>query len=92
MNELIKNFIYASITIIITFIIVVIISIIYCCNHPYTKSPVKERIDVDSIAAVNDSIKIKINNLDSIKNAKVIEVISLDNDSTIKLFYKLVSE
>lgn len=92
MNELIKNFIYTSITIIIIFIIVVIISIIYCCNHPCTKSPVKERIDVDSITAINDSIKIKINNLDSIKNAKVIEVISLDNDSTIKLFYKLVSE
>ena len=46
----------------------------------------------DSIIKVNDSIKIKIEHLDSIKNAKVIEVQTLDNDSTLKLFYKLVSE
>ena len=38
----------------------------------------------------NDSLKIKVNNLDSIKNAKVIEVKTLDNDSTVKLFYQLI--
>ena len=38
----------------------------------------------------NDSLKIEVDNLDSIKNAKVIEVQNLDNDSTIKLFYKLI--
>ena len=38
----------------------------------------------------NDSLKFKVNNLDSIKNAKVIEVQKLDNDSTVKLFYKLI--
>ena len=38
----------------------------------------------------NDSLKIEVDNLDSIKNAKVIEVKTLDNDSTIKLFYKLI--
>lgn len=38
----------------------------------------------------NDSLKIKVDNLDSIKNAKVIEVKALDNDSTVKLFYKLI--
>lgn len=54
---------------------------------------VKEDVTVtDSIIRVNDSIKIKIEHLDSIKNAKVIEVQTLDNDSTLKLFYKLVSE
>ncbi len=46
----------------------------------------------DSIIKVNDSIKIKVEHLDSIKNAKVIEVKTLNNDSTLKLFYKLVSE
>ena len=40
----------------------------------------------------NDSLKIKVNNLDSIKNAKVIEVKTLDNDSTVKLFYRLIRE
>ena len=54
---------------------------------------VKENITIaDSIIKVNDSIKIKVEHLDSIKNAKVIEVQTLDNDSTLKLFYKLVSE
>lgn len=38
----------------------------------------------------NDSLKIKVDNLDSIKNAKVIEVKTLDNDSTVKLFYQLI--
>ena len=54
---------------------------------------VKENVILtDSIIKVNDSIKIKVEHLDSIKNAKVIEVQTLDNDSTLKLFYKLVSE
>lgn len=47
---------------------------------------------IDSLTKVNDSIKIKIEKLDSIKDAKIIEVSTLDNDSTLKLFYKLVSE
>ena len=47
---------------------------------------------IDSIVKVNDSIKIKIEKLDSIKDAKIIEVSTLDNDSTLKLFYELVSE
>lgn len=47
---------------------------------------------IDSLTKVNDSIKIKIEKLDSIKDAKIIEVSTLDNDSTLKLFYKLVSD
>ena len=38
----------------------------------------------------NDSLKIEVNNLDSIKNAEIIKIKELDNDSTIKLFYKLI--
>ena len=38
----------------------------------------------------NDSLRIEVDNLDSIKNAKVIEVKTLDNDSTVKLFYQLI--
>ena len=54
--------------------------------------PVDNVNAIDSLTAVNDSIKIKVEKLDSIKDAKVIEVSTLDNDSTLKLFYKLVSE
>lgn len=54
---------------------------------------IKENVIIsDSIIKVNDSIKIKVEHLDSIKNAKVIEVQTLDNDSTLKLFYELVSK
>jgi len=61
----------------------------------YQKSattPIENVNIIDSLTAVNDSIKIKVEKLDSIKDAKVIEVSTLDNDSTLKLFYKLVSE
>ena len=57
-----------------------------------TTRPVEEIVKVDSLIKVNDSIKIKVNNLDSIKNAKVIEVQTLDNDSTTKLFYELINK
>ena len=57
-----------------------------------TSIPVENTTIIDSLTAVNDSIKIKVEKLDSIKDAKVIEVSTLDNDSTLKLFYELVSE
>ena len=47
---------------------------------------------VDSIKKENDKLVLKVNNLDSIKNAEIIEVKSLDNDSTVKLFCKLTRE
>ena len=49
-------------------------------------------IKLDSLVKVNDSIKFVVERLDSVKNAKIIEVSTLDNDSTIKLFYELVKE
>lgn len=55
-------------------------------------TPVEKNEIIDSLVTANDSIKLKVEHLDSIKNAKVIEVSTLDNDSTLKLFYKLVSE
>ena len=61
-------------------------------NKNNTTRPVEEIVKADSLIKVNDSIKIKVNNLDSIKNAKVIEVQTLDNDSTAKLFYELINK
>lgn len=62
--------------------------------HSCTKqsTPVENTAKIDSLITVNDSIKIKVEKLDSIKDAKIIEVSTLDNDSTLKLFYELVSE
>ena len=62
-------------------------------KRQYTSRPVEETIiKVDSLVKVNDSIKIKVEQLDSIKNAKIVEVQVLDNDSTVKLFYELISK
>lgn len=42
--------------------------------------------------SVNDSIKLQVKQLDSLKNEKVIEVKGLSNDSTLQLFKQLVNE
>ena len=63
-----------------------------CSKEDNSTRPVEEIIKADSIIKVNDSIKIKVEQLDSIKDAKIIEVQTLDNDSTIKLFYELISK
>ena len=62
------------------------------CTKADSSLPVEEIIKADSIVKVNDSIKIKVEQLDSIKDAKIIEVQALDNDSTLKLFYELISK
>ena len=74
-------------------IIGLVITYKYSIKIINNEDTIKENVILtDSIIKVNDSIKIKVERLDSIKNAKVIEVQTLDNDSTLKLFYKLVSE
>lgn len=55
-------------------------------------APVEDYDTIYSITKVNDSIKKNVKQLDSIKNEKVSEVSNLNNDSTIKLFKKLVSD
>ena len=77
------------------YLVVLAVIIIYNYSRKIinNEDTIKENVTItDSIIKVNDSIKIKVEHLDSIKNAKVIEVQTLDNDSTLKLFYKLVSE
>ena len=51
-----------------------------------------EMISIDSLNNTNKDIYNKIKQLDSIKNEKVIEVKSLDNDSTLRLFYQLIGK
>ena len=77
------------------YLVVLAVVVIYNYSRKIinNEADTKENVTIaDSIIKVNDSIKIKVEHLDSIKNAKVIEVQTLDNDSTLKLFYKLVSE
>lgn len=56
-----------------------------------TTSPVGSS-NIDSIVKDNDKLVIEVEHLDSIKNAKVIEIKTLDNDSTLRLFYQLIGK
>lgn len=68
-------------------LVICISVIIGKCYYIKTNNVIEQDIEIQKH---NDSLKLKVNNLDSIKNAKVIEVQKLDNDSTVKLFYKLI--
>lgn len=80
----------------IIFVLAIITSICLCI-YIFTKdnsetTPPVEKNKIDSLTTENIKITIEVEHLDSIKNAKIIEVKNLDNDSTLKLFYKLISE
>lgn len=72
------------------FIIIGITSTFNKCTSQ-TSSPVEGNV-IDSIEYENDKLVIEITNLDSIKNAKVVEIKALNNDSTLRLFYELISK
>lgn len=74
-------------------IITTIFGFVYTCSRKtkLTTSPVESN-RIDSITKENDKLIIEVEHLDSIKNAKVIEVKSLDNDSTLRLFYQLIGK
>lgn len=70
------------------FVIIICIPIsIYNYYHKKNNNIINTNVELQKH---NDSLKIEVDNLDSIKNAKVIEVKTLDNDSTVKLFYQLI--
>ena len=64
-----------------------IIAIMSLIDNKKTYTVIEQNVEIQKH---NDSLRIEVDNLDSIKNAKVIEVKTLDNDSTIKLFYQLI--
>ena len=95
MIDNIKRFFIGLCYVVGCYLVILAVVIIYNYSKKIinNEEDIKENVIVtDSIIKVNDSIKIKVEHLDSIKNAKIIEVQTLDNDSTLKLFYELVSE
>ena len=95
MIDNIKRFFIGLCYVVGCYLVVLAVVIIYNYSKKIinNEDTIKENVTItDSIIKINDSIKIKVEHLDSIKNAKVIEVQTLDNDSTLKLFYELVSE
>ena len=85
MSDFIKEFIKGALMFFVFGI--VIIAIMSLIDNKKTYTVVEQNVEIQKH---NDSLRIEVNNLDSIKNAKVIEVKTLDNDSTVKLFYKLI--
>lgn len=64
----------------------------YITSNIVNTTPVEEIQTIDSLKKSNKTLIIEVEHLDSIKNEKVIKVKELDNDSTLKLFYQLISE
>ena len=85
MNDFIKEIIKGALMFFVFGI--VIIAITSLIDNKKTYTVIEQNVEIQKH---NDSLRIKVDNLDSIKNAKVIEVKALDNDSTIKLFYQLI--
>ena len=76
------------------FVVVLVLTFVSCFSmvigkyyHTRNNNIIEQNIELQKH---NDSLRIEVDNLDSIKNAKVIEVQTLDNDSTVKLFYQLI--
>lgn len=74
--------------------VILVLALVICTSvivgkyyHNKTNNVIEQDIELQKH---NDSLKFKVNNLDSIKNAKVLEVEVLDDDSTISLFYNLI--
>lgn len=87
MSKFISVFIKCIIILLIFVVGAIVIMYIVNSYHIKNNNVIEQDVELQKH---NDSLKIEVNNLDSIKNAKVIEVKTLDNDSTIKLFYKLI--
>ena len=85
MSDFIKEFIKGALMFFVFGI--VIIAIMSLIDNKKTYTVVEQNVEIQKH---NDSLRIEVDNLDSIKNAKVIEVKTLDNDSTVKLFYQLI--
>lgn len=75
------------ITFLVLALVVCVSVIVGIYHHDRTNNVIEKDVELQKH---NDSLKIEVNNLDSIKNAKVIEVKTLDNDSTVRLFYQLI--
>lgn len=63
-----------------------------CVSCNSNRTPVEESTSIDSIKGVNTNIEKQITNLDSIKNELHNKIDSLDDNATIELFKKLLSD
>lgn len=59
------------------------------CNNKQIK---KDHITIEKTNYSNDSLRIELKHIDKDKNEKIIEVKGLNNDSTYKLFKRLIAK
>lgn len=79
-----------------SFVVCIYLCYIFICfyyniKHKTTPSSVEER-RIERLQQNNKDYINEINVIDSIKHEKVIAVKNLNNDSTLMLFYKLISK
>lgn len=75
--------------------ILLIVFVILVNYLPFKSTPTTPPVEgskIDSITKDNNKLIIEVKHLDSIKNAKSIEIKNLDNDSTLRLFYQLIGK
>ena len=89
MDYIKKIMLGSYIGLIICIIVVGIFNIIDSCDNKQIK---KDNTTIDKTNYSNDSIRIELKHIDKDKNEKIIEVKGLNNDSTYKLFKRLIAE
>lgn len=86
----IKNFITgACIGVLIGVIIICVFKVLNSCDNKQIR---KDNTTIEKTNCSNDSIRIELKHIDKDKNEKIIEVKGLNNDSTYKLFKRLIAE
>lgn len=90
MRDVFSDFIavIGGIAVLIVCIIIVLVAINTCDN----KQIKKDNTTIEKIKYFNDSLRIELKHIDKDKNEKIIEVKGLNNDSTYKLFKRLIAE
>ena len=90
MMDDVKNFMTgACIGIGIAAIIICTSKILNSCDNKQIK---KDNTTIEKTNYSNDSLRIELKHIDKDKNEKIIEVKGLNNDSTYKLFKRLIAE
>ena len=75
-----------------TIICIIIICVSKVLNNYENKQIKKDNTTIEKTNYSNDSIRIELKHIDKDKNEKIIEVKGLNNDSTYKLFKRLIAE